>query len=77
MSDPVDLNVQDFGDVVVDLYLPDDSGAWKSPLTVHPASWQVNYVSTPGNHAGATTFPVATTTAYRRGDGLPSALHSF
>jgi hypothetical protein len=73
VSDPVDLKVQDFGDVVVDLYLPEDTAAWKSPLTVHPASWQVNYVSTPGNHAGTTTFPVASTTAYRRGDGLPSA----
>src|SRR5262249_41013559 len=71
-SDPVDLKVQDFGDLVVDLYL-----AWKSPLTVHPASWKVNYVSTPGNHAGATTFPVASTTAYRRGDGLPSASSFF
>ena len=77
VSDPVDLKVEDFGDVVVDLYLPDDSAAWKSPLTVHPASWQVNYVSTPGNHAGTTTFPVATTTAYRRGDGLPSASSFF
>jgi lysophospholipase L1-like esterase len=77
VSDPVDLKVRDFGDVVVDLYLPDDSAAWKSPLTVHPASWQVNYVSTTGNHAGTTTFPVATTTAYRRGDGLPSASSFF
>ena len=76
-SDPVDLKVQDFGDLVVDLYLPEDTAAWKSPLTVHPASWQVNYVSTPGNHAGATTFPVASTTAYRRGDGLPSASSFF
>lgn len=76
-SDPVDLKVQDFGDLVVDLYLPEDTAVWKSPLTVHPASWQVNYVSTPGNHAGATTFPVASTTAYRRGDGLPSASSFF
>ena len=57
VSDPIDLKVRDFGDVVVDLYMPDDSATWKSPLTVHPASWQVNYVSTPGNHAGTTTFP--------------------
>ena len=76
-SDPVDLAVPDFGDVVVDLYLPDDTAAWKSPLTVHPASWQVNYVSAPGNHAGAATFPIATTTAYRRGDGLASASSFF
>jgi lysophospholipase L1-like esterase len=37
----------------------------------------VNYVSAPGNHAGATTFPIAATTAYRRGDGLPSASSFF
>jgi lysophospholipase L1-like esterase len=76
-SDPVDLAVPDFGDLVVDLFLPDDTAAWKSPLTVHPASWQVNYVSAPGNHAGAATFPVATTTAYRRADGLPAASSFF
>lgn len=73
VSDPVDLALPDFGDLVVDLYLPDDTAAAKSPVTFHPASWQVNYVSAPGNHAGAVTFPVAATTAYRRGDGLPSA----
>jgi lysophospholipase L1-like esterase len=77
VSDPVDLDVPDGADLVVDLYLPDDTAAWKSPLTVHPASWQVNYVSAPGNHAGATTFPIAATTAYRRGDGLPSASSFF
>jgi lysophospholipase L1-like esterase len=37
----------------------------------------VNYVSVPGNHTGATTFPVAATTAYRRGDGLASASSFF
>jgi lysophospholipase L1-like esterase len=77
VSDPVDLAVPNFSDLVVDLYLPDDTADWKSPLTVHPASWQVNYVSAPGNHAGAVSFPVATTTAYRRGDGLPSASSFF
>jgi lysophospholipase L1-like esterase len=49
----------------------------RSPVTIHPASWQTNYVSTQGNHAGAVTFPVAATTAYRRGDGLPSASSFF
>ncbi|WP_198370527.1 SGNH/GDSL hydrolase family protein [Roseomonas rosulenta] len=77
VSDPVDLAVPDFGDVVVDLYLPDDTAASRSPVTYHPASWQTNYVSTRGNHAGAVTFPVATTTAYRRGDGLASASSFF
>ena len=77
ISDPVDLTVADFVDVVVDLYLPDDTEALKSPLTMHPAAWQTNYVSTPGNHVGAATLPVETTTAFRRADGLPSASSFF
>ena len=77
VSDPVDLAVKDFGDLAIDLHLPDDTTTWKSPVTVHPASWQVNYVSTPGNHVGATRFPVMATTAYRRGDGLASASSFF
>lgn len=77
VSDPIDLQVPDFADLVVDIHLPEDTAAWKSPLTVHPASWQVNHVSTPGNHVGAAAFPVATTTAYRRGDGLASASSFF
>jgi lysophospholipase L1-like esterase len=77
ISDPVDLAVPDYGDLAVDLYLPDDTSAWKSPVSLHPASWQVNYVSEPGDHAGAPAFPVAGTTAYRRSDGLPSASSFF
>ena len=77
LSDPVDFKVGDFSDVVIDLYLPDDTSAWKSPVTMHAASWQVNFVSTEGNHVGETSFPVATTTAYRRGDGLASASSFF
>ena len=77
VSDPVDLAVRDSSDLVIDLHLPDDTSTWKSPLTVHPASWQVNYVSTPGNHVGVQRFPVAATTAYRRGDGLASASSFF
>jgi lysophospholipase L1-like esterase len=77
VSDPVEMAVPDFADVVVDIYLPDDTAASRSPVTYHPASWQTNYVSAQGNHAGAVSFPVATTTAYRRGDGLPSASSFF
>jgi lysophospholipase L1-like esterase len=77
VSDPVDLAVPNGADLVVDLYLPGDTATWKSPLTVHPASWQVNFVSTPGNHVGAASFPIAATTAYRRGDGLHSASSFF
>ena len=77
VSDPVDLVASDFSDLAIDLYLPDDTAAMKSPVTTHPASWQTNYVSPPGNHAGAATMPVQTTTAYRRADGLPTATWFF
>lgn len=77
VSDPVDLVARDFADLAIDLYLPDDTAAMKSPITTHPASWQTNYVSPPGNYAGAVTMPVQTTTAYRRGDGLPTATWFF
>lgn len=73
----VDLTVADFADVVVDLYLPDDTEALKSPVMLHPAAWQTNYVSTPGNHVGAATLPVETTTAHRRADGLRSSSSFF
>jgi lysophospholipase L1-like esterase len=76
-SDPVDLVAADFADLAIDLYLPDDTAAMKSPLTMHPASWQTNYVSPPGNHAGVVTMPVHATTAYRRGDGLVGASSFF
>lgn len=77
ISDPVDLVVPDFADLAIDLYLPGDTAAMKSPITTHPAAWQTNYVSEPGNYAGAVTMPVQTTTAYRRGDGLVSATWFF
>jgi lysophospholipase L1-like esterase len=77
VSDPVELSVPDLADVAVDLFLPGDTAATRSPVTMHPAAWQTHYVSTPGNHAGATVLPVQTTTAYRRGDGLVSATSFF
>ncbi|MEO8361975.1 MAG: SGNH/GDSL hydrolase family protein [Vicinamibacteria bacterium] len=77
VSDPVDLNVPDLSDLAIDLYLPDDTAAMKSPLTTHAAAWQTGYVSSPGNHAGVTAMSVQTTTAYRRGDGLPTATWFF
>ena len=77
VSDPVDLRVPDAGDLAVDIFFPDDMSAWKSPTSLHPAAWQTNYVSEPGDHAGAHPFPVAGTTAYRRADGLASASSFF
>jgi lysophospholipase L1-like esterase len=71
VSDPVNLTVADFADLAIDLYLPDDTAAMKSPITTHAASWQTNYLSTAGNHAGAANLPVAAKTLYKRAnDGL-------
>ena len=77
VSDPVDLAVPDGAELAIDLYLPGDTAASGSPLTTHAASWQTNYVSPPGNHAGAVTMPVQTTTAYRRSDGLAGSTWFF
>ena len=77
VSDAVDLVVRDFADVAIDLYLPDSTAGMKSPITMHPASWQTNYVSPRGNYAGAVSMPVEATTAYRRTDGLASASSFF
>jgi lysophospholipase L1-like esterase len=77
VSDPVALSARDFADLAVDLYLPVDTAATNSPVTTHPASWQTNYLSEPGNHVGVTSFPVQATTRYRRSDGLESATSFF
>jgi lysophospholipase L1-like esterase len=77
VSDPVDLVVADDADLAIDLYLPGDTVAMKSPITIHPAAWQTNYVSPAGNHAGVVAMPVETTTAYRRSDGLVTASWFF
>lgn len=76
VSDPVDLAVPAFADLAIDLYLPADTAAMNSPVTIHPAASQTSYVSTRGNHAGAASLPVQTTTAYRR-DGTPGGSWFF
>jgi lysophospholipase L1-like esterase len=63
LSDPVAVNIPALGDVAIDVFFPGDTAAGNSPQTLHVGAWQTNYVSTPGNHAGAATFPVQTTTA--------------
>lgn len=77
VSDPVRLTVPPLADLAIDLYLPGNTAATSSPLTIHAASWQTNYVSPPGNHAGAVDMPVQTTTTYVRGDGLQSSSWFF
>ena len=63
ISDPVDLALPAGSDLVVDLYVPGDTAASGSFLTMHTGANQTSYVSSTGNYAGAETFPVATTTA--------------
>ena len=64
VSDPVTLTVPDLADVAVDLYLPGDTAAAGSPLSHYTGGGavQTNYISDTGNHAGAPTLPVRTTT---------------
>jgi lysophospholipase L1-like esterase len=62
ISDPVDLALPATSDLVVDLYVPGDTAASGSPVTMHTGANQTSYVSSTGNYAGAETFPVATTT---------------
>ena len=61
-SDPVDMALPTGSDLVVDLYVPGDTAASGSPVTMHTGANQTSYVSSTGNYAGADTFPVATTT---------------
>jgi lysophospholipase L1-like esterase len=61
-SDPVDLAVPADRDLAVDLYVPGDTSAGGSPITMHAGANQTSYVSPAGNHAGADPFPVETTT---------------
>lgn len=60
-SDAVDLNVPPRADLAIDIYLPNDTNT-PSPLTTHGSALQTNYVTEPGNHAGAATLPVLRTT---------------
>ena len=63
MSDWIAFTVPALSDLAVDLYIPGDTGTvgTGSPITGFNGAMQTNYVSTTGNHAGETTFPVAST----------------
>ncbi len=63
ISDPVDLTFATGSDLAVDLYVPGDTTASGSPVTMHTGAFQTSYVSGSGNFVGAEAFPVATTTA--------------
>jgi lysophospholipase L1-like esterase len=59
-SDPVTLPVAPLSDLAIDLYLPGTTNT-PAPLTMHGASWQTNYISETGNHAGAAKLPTVAT----------------
>ena len=61
LSDPVDLVIPTTSDLVVDLYLPDDTGAGTSPLSMHTVGLQTSFVSVSGNHVGVESLPVMNT----------------
>jgi len=58
VSDPVDLAVPALGDLVVSIFLPEDSG----PPTQHGTGLHSTYISGPGNFAGETSFTADRTT---------------
>ena len=47
VSDPVALAIPALADLVVDVFLPGDTGASPSPLTTHASALQTNYLSAP------------------------------
>ena len=57
LSDPVVMGVPALGDLVIDLYVVSDSAAGDG-ATYHAAGLTTNYLSSGGNHAGATALPV-------------------
>src|ERR1043165_6480815 len=63
LSDAVRLDARPLSDLAIDLYLPGDTSATTSPLTVHSVALQTSYLSTAGNFTGALAFPVASTRA--------------
>jgi len=62
VSDPTNLRVPEMGDLAIDVYLPGDTAASPSPLTMHSGARQTNYISSTGNHLGMKELPGATTT---------------
>jgi len=67
LSDAVNLDVQDLGDLAISIYLPGTVGPptdpSTSPITRHGSSFQTNYVSPAGDYTGVVSFlPLSTTT---------------
>jgi len=61
LSDPVNLAVPAVGDLVVSIYIPEDSG----PVTQHATGLHTTYISSEGDFTGAPDFtPARTTTSW-------------
>ena len=60
-SDPIALTAPPQADLAVTIYLPGDTGAGTSPLTMHAGANQTNYVSVIGDHTADADLPMATT----------------
>lgn len=58
VSDPVDLNVPRLGDVVVSIYVPDETGL----PTLHNGALHTTYIPKPGDFTGQPSLPDAATT---------------
>ena len=61
ISDAVDLTVPALADLAIDLYLSGQTDT-PSPVTMHGAALETNYVSSAGNHAGEPAMASASTT---------------
>jgi lysophospholipase L1-like esterase len=60
VSDAVALDVEAFDNLAVSLYLPENVAA----TTQHEQGQQTNYISTPGDFTGASSFSATTTQSY-------------
>ena len=60
-SDAVPIPIPPLADLAIDVYLPGVTTS-TSPLTMHGAALQTNYISETGNHTGSTKFPTVSTT---------------
>jgi lysophospholipase L1-like esterase len=59
-SDPIEFNLPPTSDLAIDVYLPGSTNS-PSPLTVHQAALQTNYISETGNHVGEVKWPTVST----------------
>src|SRR6185503_20290101 len=62
VSDPVDLKLPAAADLAIDIHLPGDVTGGSSPVTMHSAGLETNYISTTGNVVGRSELTGATTT---------------